>query len=100
MVPEAKANHSKKSGKVSAGKALGDVTTSASSSSSSKGTSSDKIEISSLAGNMKAYKAQISAMGDLRSEKIEALKQEIESGQYNPSSEDIADAMIKNAFSF
>lgn len=56
----------------------------------------DKIEISDEARfiqtAMKAYKE----LPDVRDDKVDALKKEINEGTYNPSTKDVVEKMLKN----
>lgn len=57
----------------------------------------DSVNISGAAGQMKAM---TSKLGEMRAEKLDALKSDIESGRYNPDPADVAEAMVKNVLMF
>ena len=56
--------------------------------------SGDKLEISSRAAEVGKLVDQLKALPDIRQDKVNALKEHIAAGTYNPSSETIADAII------
>jgi negative regulator of flagellin synthesis FlgM len=55
----------------------------------------DKVNISQVGPQMKAIRAHLDEIPDVRTEKVSALKDAIDSGQYHPSAENIADALIQ-----
>ena len=57
--------------------------------------SSDRVDFSNQASKVGELVDQIKELPDVRSEKVNALKEQISSGNYNPSSEDIANAILK-----
>ena len=56
----------------------------------------DTIAISGTGEQMKSISASLKSLPDIRAEKVESIKNEIESGRYNPPSELIADAMMQS----
>ena len=55
----------------------------------------DKLQLSNQASGVGKLVDQLKELPDVRSERVEALREQITSGNYNPSSEDIADAILK-----
>lgn len=58
--------------------------------------SSDKIDVSNRAANVGKMVEKLNEMPDVRQEKVEALRQKIEAGEYKPSADAIADAILKD----
>lgn len=58
--------------------------------------SEDKIEFSSKGAEVGKLVDQLKQFPDVRQDRIDSLKQKIESGEYNPASDDIADAILKD----
>jgi negative regulator of flagellin synthesis FlgM len=56
----------------------------------------DKLELSSRASEVGKLVEQLKNMPDVREEKINQLREQISTGKYNPSSNDIADAILKD----
>lgn len=56
----------------------------------------DKINVSDRAANVGKMIEKLNDLPDVRQEKVEALRQKIESGEYKPSAEQIADAILKD----
>jgi flagellar biosynthesis anti-sigma factor FlgM len=56
--------------------------------------SEDKLEISSRATEVTRLVDQIKAMPDVRAERVDALREMVETGVYNPSSDQIAAAIL------
>lgn len=56
----------------------------------------DKIELSGKSAEVGKLVDQVKQLPDVRQERVVELKQKIASGDYDPSSEDIADAIIKD----
>lgn len=56
--------------------------------------SEDKLEISSRATEVTRLVDQIKAMPDIRANRVDALRELIETGNYNPSSDEIAAAIL------
>lgn len=66
-----------------------------SSSASSSGAVTDSVNVSEAGKQMRALKSQYEAIPDeIRSERLAALKNEVDSGNYNPPAEKIASAII------
>ncbi len=57
---------------------------------------SDKIAISGAGAQMKSFSISLKEIPDVRTEKVQSIKSEIESGRYNPPAELIADAMMQS----
>lgn len=57
--------------------------------------SEDKVEISSKALDLKAMSEAAMKTPDVRTEKVEALKVQVESGQYQVSPEKLAERLIE-----
>lgn len=56
----------------------------------------DKIELSDRAGRINELVDRIKELPDVRFDKVSALRAKIEANEFNPSSEAIADAILKN----
>lgn len=56
----------------------------------------DKIEFSAGSAEVGKLVDQIKQLPDVRQGRINELKQKIAAGEYSPSSEDIADAILKD----
>jgi flagellar biosynthesis anti-sigma factor FlgM len=56
----------------------------------------DKVELSNRATEVGKLVDQVKELPDGREEKISQLREQVSSGNYNPSSEDIADAILKD----
>jgi flagellar biosynthesis anti-sigma factor FlgM len=61
-----------------------------------KKVSEDKVEFSDRATEVGNYVKQIKNMPDTREEKVSKLKEQVSSGTYQPSGNDIADAILKD----
>ena len=57
----------------------------------------DKIEISSEAKDFQVAMKAFSELPEIREEKVDALKKQVESGTYKPSAKDIASKMMQSA---
>ena len=55
----------------------------------------DKLEFSTRASEVGKLVDQIKELPDVREAKVSALREQIAAGEYNPSSEEIADAILK-----
>ncbi len=62
------------------------------------GPPSDQIELSPETTERQRIQEAISRLQDVREERIERLRQALESGQYHIESELIADALIRDTF--
>lgn len=60
------------------------------------GRSADKVEISSQAKDIQVAMKALAEVPEVRSEKVEAIKAQIQSGTYKPSAEDLVDKMFAN----
>lgn len=58
-------------------------------------TGEDKLRFSERASDIGRLVDQLKELPDMREAKINALREQIEAGEYNPSSEDIADAILR-----
>lgn len=58
-------------------------------------TDSDKIKVSERASTVGRLSSRAAELPEVRQEKVEALRERIQSGSYNPPSRDIADAIFK-----
>lgn len=58
----------------------------------------DQCQISQSGKDYQAAKNAISQMPDVREEKVQSLKEEISSGTYNVSAQEIAEAMTSRFF--
>ena len=56
----------------------------------------DKISVSERATTIENLTARVNQLPDMRQEKVEAMRERIQSGSYNPSANDIADAILKD----
>lgn len=56
----------------------------------------DKIEVSGKAATVKKLVEKVENLPDVRQERVNELKDRIAAGTYNPSSKDIADAILKD----
>lgn len=58
--------------------------------------SEDKLDISSKASEVGRLVDQIKTLPDVRQERVNALKELVASGNYNPAAETIADAILRD----
>ena|SRR5437868_12504418 len=58
--------------------------------------SEDKLQFSNRAAEAGKFLEQLKDLPEVREDKVETLRERISSGEYNPSSEDIADAILKD----
>jgi negative regulator of flagellin synthesis FlgM len=56
----------------------------------------DKLQFSNRAAEVGTLVDQVKDLPDVRHEKIDALRERIAAGEYNPSSEEIAEAIFKD----
>ena len=68
-----------------------------SSSSSSATRVSDRVEVSAAGGQIGVLKSYLDRVPDIRSEVVDALREEVESGRYHRDAMDIADAIISES---
>lgn len=59
----------------------------------------DKLEISSRASEVGRLVEQLKALPDVRQDKVNALKEQIATGKFAPSADDIADAILNDEIS-
>jgi negative regulator of flagellin synthesis FlgM len=64
--------------------------------SSAQTSDSDKIKVSERASSLGQLAARASELPDVRQDRVEALRERIQSGSYNPSATDIADAILRD----
>lgn len=55
----------------------------------------DKVDLSSQSKEMNKISEALAAAPDVRAEKVESLKNQVESGQYQVNSDAVAEKMIK-----
>ena len=60
-----------------------------------QGPMEDKVDISSQSREMDKISEAPAAVRDVRAEKVEALKKQVEAGQYQVNSDAVAEKMIK-----
>ncbi len=58
--------------------------------------SEDKLDISSRASEVGRLVDQLKAMPDTRQERIDALREQVAAGNYRPTGDSIADAILKD----
>jgi negative regulator of flagellin synthesis FlgM len=56
----------------------------------------DSVQFSSKGAEVGKLVDQLKQFPDVRQDRVEKLKQKIEAGEYSPSGEDIADAILKD----
>lgn len=61
-----------------------------------KAVNEDRIDVSDRASEVSRLVERLNEMPDVRQEKVSRLRGEIAAGRYNPSSEQIADAILKD----
>ena len=59
--------------------------------------SSDTVQFSSKFSEVQQLTAKVQQLPDIRSERVAALKEQIQKGTYNPDPADVADALLKHA---
>ena len=60
----------------------------------------DKLEISQIGKDYQIAKNAVAAAPDVRADKVNAIKQQLASGTYNVSMEEVADKLINSSFNF
>jgi negative regulator of flagellin synthesis FlgM len=60
----------------------------------------DKVELSSRAMDLKEMQTQAMATPDVNSDKVNAIKMQIESGTYKINNEEIAEKLIQEALGY
>jgi len=58
----------------------------------------DTVQLSGTLSQVQQLKAQLSSTPDVRGDRVAALRQQILQGTYQPSNEQIANAMMSDAF--
>ncbi|MEP6900293.1 MAG: flagellar biosynthesis anti-sigma factor FlgM [Actinomycetota bacterium] len=61
-----------------------------------KANNEDKLDFSSRASEVGKLVEQLKSLPDVREEKINQLREQVATGKYNPSSSDIAAAILKD----
>jgi flagellar biosynthesis anti-sigma factor FlgM len=56
----------------------------------------DQVDISGTGGMMKALRASYDQAPDVRMEKVDALKERIDKGEYHPQADEIASAILRH----
>jgi negative regulator of flagellin synthesis FlgM len=56
----------------------------------------DTVKLSSAHGEVQTLAASLNKVPEVRTERVQALQQRVQSGQYNPDSKKVADAIIKD----
>src|SRR5881275_2770905 len=56
----------------------------------------DKVSVSERAETIERLTARATELPDVRQEKVEAMRERLQSGSYNPSANDIAGAILKD----
>ena len=59
-------------------------------------TDSDRIKVSERASTVGRLASRAAELPEVRQEKVAAVRERIQSGSYNPSASDIADAILKD----
>lgn len=60
----------------------------------------DRVELSNAGEQLSGLRAALVDASDVRMEKVERIKAEIESGRYHPDAGQIADAMVRDALQY
>lgn len=58
----------------------------------------DRLEISQIGKDIQVAKSAVSATSDVRTEKVDSIKQQLASGTYNIGMEEVADKLLDNYF--
>jgi negative regulator of flagellin synthesis FlgM len=61
----------------------------------SSATGEDTVSLSSTHGDVQVLTAGLASVPEIRTERVNALKQQVSSGQYLPSSKQVADAIVR-----
>ena len=61
----------------------------------SSSTSEDTVSLSSTHGEVQALAAGVAAVPEVRTERVTSLRGQISKGQYQPTSQQVADALIR-----
>jgi flagellar biosynthesis anti-sigma factor FlgM len=56
----------------------------------------DTVKLSSTHNEVQTLAASLNHVPEVRTSRVHALQQRVESGQYNPASQQVADAIIKD----
>ncbi|HAU87792.1 MAG TPA: flagellar biosynthesis anti-sigma factor FlgM [Lachnospiraceae bacterium] len=65
---------------------------------STKKTTSDRIEISTMGKDLQIAKKAVSEADDIRWDKVNDIKKRMQSGTYNVSCEEVAEKMVESYF--
>lgn len=58
----------------------------------------DTVHLSGALGQVQLLKAKLAQTPDVRAEKVASLRQQVQQGTYKPSNEQIANALVSEAF--
>lgn len=58
--------------------------------------SADRLDISSRGSEVGSLVEQLKVLPDVRAEKVNSLREQVQTGDYNPSGTDIAEAILKS----
>lgn len=64
----------------------------------SRSTKSDKLEISQMGKDYQVAKAAVANTPDVRMDKVNEIKERMEAGTYNVSSEEVANKLLESYF--
>ncbi len=59
---------------------------------------SDRLEISQIGKDIQVAKAAVTSSSDIRTDKVDNIRQQIASGSYNVSMEEVADKLVDQYF--
>ena len=62
----------------------------------SSGSGEDTVSLSSTHGEVQALAAGVAGVPDVLAERVSSLREQISKGQYQPSSKQVADALIRD----
>jgi len=80
----------------SAGKGAAQSQSLANASGVSSAAGEDSVQLSSTHGEVQTLAASLNNVPEVRTSRVQALQQRVQSGQYNPESQQVADAIIKD----
>jgi flagellar biosynthesis anti-sigma factor FlgM len=61
----------------------------------SSGSGEDTFSLSSTHGEVQALSAGVASVPEVRAERVNSLREQISKGQYQPTSQQVADALIR-----
>ncbi|QQR81093.1 MAG: flagellar biosynthesis anti-sigma factor FlgM [Deltaproteobacteria bacterium] len=91
-LPRNQGIQTKKTSKSSSASKTGSA--SSSSSASSSGRVTDSVNVSEAGKQMRTFRAHYEAIPEVKTERLAALKDEVDSGNYHPPAEKIASAIL------